>query len=181
MSIETRPYTLGSAEWRLIGSLSPKGRTLSARALVAGTAVGSLAITFLVAPFGDDLALRLFGEAGEGVATGPWIAFALFAAVMFWFAVMFDRASRRMSVPDHPAQRVTFAPDGVDVASERCASRFSWSAWVRCHDRPEALALEEPSGVFLVVPASAFASAEAHREAVALAMARVPSATALTP
>lgn len=173
MTILCRPYRLETSESVLLAAARNQGKTIPIARFVVAVALGALALAYVAV-----LVLETnLGARRDLLPPGltPWIGFALAVLVLVVYARRADRLSQAMSMPDHPAQTVTFSEDGIGVSNDWCESTYRWGAFVRFVDRPEGLALVEPSGVALIVPDRAFPDAAARRDARAMIMAHLPA------
>lgn len=175
LTVVCRPYRIEERERDLL-FLVKHGRRLSVLRFVAGIAVASLFVALILhLPIG-----RILADVAPAAA-GPWTTIPLIGwsatlAAGLFFARRMDAAAA--VVAPTPEQTVTITPEGVHIETPVCVTDWRWSAWVRHHDLPEALMLEEPSGAMVIVPARAFPDAAARDAVRAMVAERVAAAEA---
>lgn len=162
MTVVCRPYRLEAADRDLIRRSSHAGRPSFTR-FVGGVAIAALvAAVILHLPIGRIVA-DVAPAHGEPQTVIPILAWIGTVAAGLFFARRMDAAAAVFA--PMPEQTVTVAAEGIRVETPVSVTDWRWPAWVRFHDTPDGLLLEEPSGATLVLPARAFADAAA-RDAV---------------
>lgn len=173
MTVVCRPYRIEEAERDLLFRVR-HGKRLTVVRFVLGVAFAALvAAVILHLPIAGILADVAPSYAAPQTVV-PVIGWIATVGAGLFFARRMDAASA--VVAPMPEQTVTVGPDGIRVETPVSLTDWRWTAWVRFHDAPEALMLEEPSGAMLILPDRAFPDAAARatvREAIA---ARLPLA-----
>ncbi|MDK9697840.1 MAG: hypothetical protein OEL76_15785 [Siculibacillus sp.] len=173
MTVVCRPFRIEETERDLLFRVK-HGRRLTVLRFVAGVAVVSLAAAVLLHLMLGGLLVDIAPSASGPQTTIPVIGWAITVGAGLFFARRMDAASA--VVTPMPEQTVTISSDGVRVETTVSVTDWRWSAWVRFHDRPEALMLEEPGGAMVILPARAFPDVAARDAARAMVAARLPAA-----
>ncbi len=175
MTVVCRPFRIDETDRDLLFRLK-HGRRLTVVRFVLGVAGAALAAAVILhLPIGNILA----GIAPDYAAPQtviPVLGWLATVAAGLFFARRMDAASA--VVAPMPEQTVTVSPDGVRVETVVSVTEWRWPAWVRFHDVPEALMLEEPGGAMVVLPARAFPDVVTRDAVRAMVAAKLPSAEA---
>ena len=162
MTVVCRPYRLEAAERDLIFR-AKHARGPSFARFTLGIAAAALAVAVILHLAVGNLLADLAPDYAAPQTTIPILAWIGTVAAGVFFARRMDAASAVFT--PMPEQTVTVSPAGLHIETPMSVSDWHWTAWIRFHDLPEALLLEEPSGAMVVLPARAFPD-PAARDAV---------------
>ena len=175
MTVVCRPYRLEAAERDLIFR-TKHARGPSFTRFVLGVSGAALAVAVILhVAFGNTLA-GLAPDYAAPQTVIPILAWIATVAAGVFFARRMDAATAVFT--PMPEQTVTVTPEGLHIETPVSVTDWRWPAWIRFHDVPEALMLEEPSGAMVVLPARAFPDAAAREAVRAIMVEKLPRAGA---
>lgn len=173
MTVVCRPYRLEAADRELIFRTKHAKRP-SFTQFVGGVAIAALAVAVLLHLVIGHLVADVAPAFGAPQTVIPVLGWIGTVAAGLFFARRMDAASAVFA--PMPEQTVTVGAEGIRVETPVSVTDWRWPAWIRFHDTPDGLLLEEPSGAMLVLPARAFPDTAARDAVRAMVAERLEAA-----